>query len=354
MRRERTDVTRDFMNSSDESLHGMPEALRYFAQPSYARAFYQAGTTLALYAVSIYAMYQSLSIHYGLTLLLSLVATAAYLRLFMIGHDCAHRSYLPRRWQNEVLGNFIGVLTNTPLRYWGTQHMEHHRTMGNLDQRGAGDVTTMTVEEFANADLLQRTWYRIYRNPWILMLIFAPIHFVFMQRWPFEHNRVKREIWLSIMGTNVGIVVYYSLMIWLMGFEAFLLVYVPVVTLSAIGAVWLFYIQHQFEDTYWERDNEWTYKEATLNGSSFYDLPRIGHWISGNIGYHHIHHLNPRVPNYRLAACHAAIPAFSDVKHIAFLESFARAHLALWDEPGKRLISFAEFDRRNKEAAGAF
>lgn len=323
------------------------DAARDFARPSWRRAGFQFGHTIILFAVTIYLMFLALPVHYALTLALSLVATAAYLRLFMIGHDCSHRSYLPRRWQNALLGNLIGVLTNTPLKYWGHQHLIHHRTMGNLDQRGTGDVTTLTIEEFDNASFAQRIWYRIYRNPYLLMFVFAPIHFLFLQRLPLEHKNPSREIWLSVMGTNVGIAIYYGTLIYLVGLVPFLLVYLPVVTFSSIGAVWLFYIQHQFEDTYWKRDQEWTYRDATLNGSSFYDLPRWGHWISGNIGYHHIHHLNPRIPNYRLAACHAASLALQRARHIRFRESFRLANLALWDEQAERLVSFKEYSQRN-------
>ncbi|MEX2326400.1 MAG: fatty acid desaturase, partial [Pseudomonadales bacterium] len=203
-----------------------------------------------------------------------------------------------------------------------------------------------------NASLAQRVWYRIYRNPFLLMFVFAPVHFVFLQRLPLEHSRPSKEIWLSVMGTNIGIGIYYGTMIYWMGLVPFLLVYVPIVMFSSIGAVWLFYIQHQFEDTYWKRDQVWTYRDATMNGSSFYDLPRWGHWISGNIGYHHIHHLNPRIPNYRLAACHAANPELQRARHISFGESFGLANLALWDEQAERLISFKEYEQGRDKMAG--
>jgi len=340
------------MNSSTFSVDAIADSVRPFAKPFYDAALFQFGHTLLIYIVSIYLMYLSLSVHYAVTLCLSLVASTAYLRLFMIGHDCAHRSYLPKRWENEVVGNFIGVLTNTPLRYWASQHITHHRTIGNLDRRGAGDVTTLTVEEFENSSWLERVWYRIYRNPWMLMFVFAPIHFVVMQRWPLEQKKPSREVWISVMGTNIGIALYYGVLIWLMGFQAFLLVFAPVVILSAVAAVWLFYVQHQFEDAYFEREEAWNPKEAALTGSSFYNLPKFGHWISGNIGFHHIHHLNPRVPNYRLAECHQALPSLQGIKQITFLEGFATAHLALWDEAAKELVSFAESRRRRASAQG--
>ena len=331
------------------SLRKSPASLaaRQFAKPSYVKAAFQFGNSIVLFAVSIYLMFALLPISYVLTLALSVIASIAYLRLFMIGHDCSHRSYLPKRWQNMFLGNFIGVLTNTPLHYWGSQHATHHRTTGNLDRRGTGDVTTLTVGEFANSNRGERAWYRLGRNPWILMFLFAPIHFVFMQRFPLEQKKPSKKIWRSIMGTNLGICVYYGTMIQLFGLTPFLMVYIPVIMLSSTAAVWLFYMQHQFDDAYWERDDSWSYEEATLNGSSFYNLPRWLHWISGNIGYHHIHHLNPRVPNYNLPVCYASSPAVHDAKTIGFWESFRLAKLALWDESEKRLISFREYDQRN-------
>jgi acyl-lipid omega-6 desaturase (Delta-12 desaturase) len=323
---------------------------RVYATPSVGRAMFQFGNTLLMYVVSIYVMFMTLSVSYWLTLALSLVASVAYLRLFMIGHDCAHRSYLPKAWQNALVGNLVGVLTNTPLAYWGSQHMSHHRTTGNLDQRGAGDVETMTIEEYENASSTERRWYRMHRNPWILMFVFAPIHFVIMQRWPLEQKSPTFKIWRSVLGTNLGILIYYGLMIWLVGLVPFLLVYVPVVMLSATAAVWLFYIQHQFENAFWAREDEWTYKEATLQGSSFFDVPRWVHWASGNIGYHHLHHLNPRIPNYNLPACYASTPAFHNANSLTFWQSFGTARLALWDEQARRLITFREYRQRGSSS----
>jgi omega-6 fatty acid desaturase (delta-12 desaturase) len=281
-----------------------------------------------------------LSLHYGVTLALSLVAGAAYLRLFMIGHDCSHGSYLPKKWQNSLLGNLIGVLTNTPLHYWGTQHAMHHRSTGNLDKRGDGDVVTLTVEEYQASGWLSRLSYRVYRNPWVLFFFSAPLHFVVLQRVPLGEQAKTWSGWRSVMGTNLGICIYYGSLIAFFGLTPFLLVFVPVVMLSSLGAVWLFYVQHQFEDAYWARNGEWNYHDATLQGSSFYDLPRWLHWVSGNIGYHHIHHLNPKVPNYHLPDCYAQQPALQGARKLGLMESLSTAWLALWDEKAGRLVSF--------------
>ena len=322
------------------------EMAKDFALPSYSKAIFQFGNTLLLYVVSLSAMFMLLPVSYGYVLAISVLATVAHVRLFMIGHDCAHSSYLPRTsWQNKALGNFVGVLTNTPLDYWGSQHLLHHQTVGNLDRRGYGDVDTLTTDEFAATPFWSRVWYRIGRNPYILMFVFAPIHFFIMQRLPLEQKNAPKKIWMSVMGTNLGMLIYYGSLIALLGLEAVALVFAPVILLSSAIAVWLFYVQHQFDEAYWERDETWTYKEATLQGSSFYNLPVWLHWATGNIGYHHLHHLNPKIPNYNLAACYESDPMLQEGKSIGFWESFRLAKLALWNESEKRLISFAEYDQ---------
>jgi omega-6 fatty acid desaturase (delta-12 desaturase) len=321
-------------------------ASRQFANATYFKALFQFGHTIVLFVATIGLMFVTLEVHYGLTLLLSFVAAAAYLRLFMIGHDCGHGSFFPKKWQNEVLGAFIGVLTCTPFKYWAKQHAKHHRTTGNLDKRGDGDVITKTVAEFEASGWLAQICYRVYRNPWFMLLVSAPVHFVLLQRIPLGDQMKTREGWISVMGTNVGICVYYGSLIAVFGLVPFLMVYVPVVMLSAASAVWLFYVQHQFEDAYWRRKDTWTYDQATLTGSSFYNLPRWLHWVTGNIGFHHIHHLNPKVPGYQLEDCFYESPALQQARFLSVRESFATAKLALWDETAQRLISFRENSNR--------
>jgi omega-6 fatty acid desaturase (delta-12 desaturase) len=180
------------------------------------------------------------------------------------------------------------------------------------------------------------------------MFILAPIHFLIMQRFPFEQKNPPRKVWLSIMGTNLGMMIYYGTLVSFFGLESVLFVFAPVLLMSSTIAVWLFYVQHQFDEAYWEREETWNYKNATLKGSSFYNLPRWLHWATGNIGYHHLHHLNPKIPNYKLADCHYADPMLQEGKSINFWESFRLAKLSLWDESARRLISFAEFDRTSE------
>ncbi|MBV1879497.1 MAG: fatty acid desaturase [Pseudomonadales bacterium] len=319
-----------------------------FAHSSYTMALIQLFTTLTLYTGVIGLMFASLSIHYAITLLLAILATAAYLRLFMIGHDCGHGSYLPTRRQNNILGGFLGVLTNTPFQYWAKQHLVHHRTTGNLDKRGDGDVITKTVTEYRESSLISRLCYRWYRNPWMLFLVSAPLHFVLLQRVPLGQQWHTREGWFSVIGTNIGICAYYGALIAWFGLTPFLWVYIPVVMFSSAAAVWLFYVQHQFEDAYWQRNDSWTYHDATLQGSSFYNLPKLLHWASGNIGFHHIHHLNPRVPNYHLQTCFADSIVLQQARKLSLRESLTTAWLALWDEDAQRLISFREYSQRGR------
>jgi omega-6 fatty acid desaturase (delta-12 desaturase) len=329
------------------------QVTRPYASASYTRAYWQLGTTLALYAATVTLMFAVVETSYALTLALSLVAATAYMRLFMIGHDCSHASFLPRRWQNEVVGNLMGVLTNTPFDYWARQHLRHHQGNGNLDRRGDGDVQMWTVEEYEKAPFVARLGYRIYRNPFFLFLIAGPVHFVVLQRYPLGDQSKTASGWSSVVGTNVGIAAFYGALIFFFGFADFLLVMVPIVVFSSAGAVWLFYVQHQYEGTYFKRGSEWNYHQAALEGSSFYDLPRILHWGSANIGYHHIHHLNPRVPNYRLPKCHAENDEFLAALHLGLRESIGTARLALWDEVRERLITFAEFERSERQTRPA-
>jgi omega-6 fatty acid desaturase (delta-12 desaturase) len=319
---------------------------RPFAEPSYRLALWQLLNTLGLFIAAIALMFWvevATDLPYLVTLALSVVAAVAYLRLFMIGHDTAHYAYLPKPWENIVVGNLIGVLTNTPVAYWGRQHHIHHQGNGNLDKRGDGDVEMMTVDEFEEASLAQRIWYRLYRSPTLLFGIAAPFHFAFLQRYPVGHQSKTVSGWQSVLGTNLGIAIYYGGLIAAFGLVPFLKVYVPVVWLSSVWAVWLFYVQHQYEGTYFRRQSEWRYDLAALEGSSFYDLGPFLHWCSANIGYHHVHHLNPKVPNYRLSACHVATPELSAAaKHLSIRESFGTATLALWDEARQRLITFEQ------------
>jgi len=277
---------------------------------------------------------------YWLTLLLSLPASAFLVRLFMIQHDCGHRSFFRSRRLNDLLGHAIGMLTLTPHGYWRRAHNIHHATSGNLDQRGIGDLHVLTVREYQALPGWKRLAYRIYRNP-IVLFGFGPIYiFVVKFRLPLDMLRLQRAALPSVIATNLVILAaFIGLGLWL-GFTEALMVQGPIVAISSMAGVWLFYIQHQFERTYWRRTENWDYDKAAMQGSSFYDLPRILSWLTADIGIHHIHHLSSRIPNYRLRECFRENPALQDVDRISLRDGFRCVFLALWDESADRLVSF--------------
>lgn len=275
-------------------------------------------------------------------LLLTVPCAAFLVRLFTIQHDCGHASFFKSRWANDLLGRVLGVFTLTPYAFWRKSHAMHHATSGNLDRRGTGDITTLTLREYRSLSLRGRLAYRLYRHPLILFGIGPAYQFLIRHRIPTGSPRRHRQVWLSILGTNAALLAILVVMALTVGLGPFLLGYVPVVLLAASTGVWLFYIQHQFEDTYWEAKPRWSFHDAALEGCSLYDLPRPAHWITGNIGFHHIHHLSSRIPNYRLRECFEQNPEFWKVRRVTLWESLKCWRLALWDEERRRLVPFRD------------
>ena len=273
-------------------------------------------------------------------LLLSPLAAFLLLRLFTIQHDCGHGSFFPSRRANDLLGGVLGVLTLTPYRAWLRDHALHHAAASNLDRRGIGDVTTITVAEYHALSRWGRLGYRLYRHPLVMFGIGPTWFFLVKQRVPSGHLLHCWKNWTSVLGTNVALTGGALLLIATLGPVPLLLGWLPVTLMAATIGLWLFYIQHQFEGTYWERRPNWDPVRAALEGSSFYDLPKPLHWLTGNIGFHHIHHLSSRIPNYHLGACHAANALFRDVPTMSLRESFRCARLALWDESTLQLVPF--------------
>ncbi len=288
-----------------------------------------------------------LTVHnaYWLTLLLSLPTSAFLVRLFMIQHDCGHRSFFRSRWLNDLLGHAIGMLTLTPHGYWRRAHNIHHATSGNLDKRGIGDMHLLTVREYLALSGWKRLAYRLYRNP-LTLFGFGPLYlFVIKFRLPLDMLRRQRAALPSVIATNVVIIAaIIGLGLWL-GFTEALMVQGPIVVMSSMAGVWLFYIQHQFEHTYWRRTEKWDSDKAAMQGSSFYDLPRILSWLTADIGIHHIHHLSSRIPNYRLRECLRQNAELQDVDRITLRDSLRCVFLALWDEGTDRLVSFKSLAR---------
>jgi acyl-lipid omega-6 desaturase (Delta-12 desaturase) len=275
-----------------------------------------------------------------LALILSIPAAGFILRLFMIQHDCGHRAFFKTPWINDWIGRIMGIFTLTPYDCWRKEHAIHHATSGDLDRRGIGAIETLTVAEYRALSPLKRFGYRLYRNPLVLFVVGPFFVFFLQQRLPIGLMKEGWRPWVSAMGTNLGIAAAVCAMLWLGGWEMLAFVYGPSLLLASSIGVWLFYVQHQFEDTYWARRPKWDHTESALHGSSHYDLPPVLRWITGNIGVHHVHHVSSRIPFYRLQTVLKDHPRLKNVGRIRLLESIRLAGLALWDEAGQRLVSF--------------
>lgn len=314
------------------------EVVARYQQPSTPRALWQIVNTLVPYGLLWYLMRLSVDVSWWLTIPLAALAGAFLVRIFIIFHDCGHGSFFKSRTANDVVGFLAGVLTFTPYYHWRWEHNIHHASAGHLDKRGTGDVWTMTVQEYLEASRWKRFSYRLARNPFVLFCIAPLVLFLILQRFPARNAnpRERHSVWwmnLAIIAMAVGLGSAF-------GALNYLIIQVTVTTVAGAAGVWMFYVQHQFEDVYWERGENWDFTAAALQGSSFYKLPRILQWFSGNIGFHHIHHLSPRIPNYNLQKCHEADPLFQQVKPITFFASLKSLTFRLWDEERKKLVGF--------------
>ncbi|SFB09710.1 omega-6 fatty acid desaturase (delta-12 desaturase) [Cohnella sp. OV330] len=290
-----------------------------------------------------YAGYASLAVSYWLALPILIVASGFVIRTFILFHDCCHGSFFKSKRANDILGTLLGVLTLVPYRQWKNSHAKHHATSGNLDKRGDGDIWILTVDEYASAPLWKRLAYRFYRNP-VVMFGLGPV-FVFMLQYRFNAKGARRKERLNTYLTNALIVSLYAGMIWAIGWEAFVLVQGPIFFFSGLLGIWLFYVQHQFEDSYFENDPDWSYVQAAVEGSSYYKLPRVLQWITGSIGFHHVHHLNPKVPNYNLEKAHLATPPLQRAATLTLATSLESLRFRLWDEENKTFVGYRKIKR---------
>ncbi len=320
------------------------EAVARYRRPALWRGVWQVLNTLVPYIGLWFLMYRSLAVSIWLALPLALLAGGFLVRIFIIFHDCTHGSFFPSPRANELLGNLTGVLCFTPFYRWRLDHSIHHASAGDLDRRGTGDVWTMTVHEYLAASRCKRFAYRLARNPLILFLVAPLVLLLVLQRLP-TGKEGKRER-LSVYGTNLALALLILAMSWTIGWKAYVLLQLTVVMVAGSAGVWLFYVQHQFEGVYWERRAEWDYEKAALQGSSYYKLPRLLQWFSGSIGFHHIHHLSPRIPNYHLEECHRSEPRFQAVKPVTLLSSFKCLGFRLWDERTRRLVGYPSSSAR--------
>ncbi len=316
----------------------MAKIARAYGAPDAKRSLLQLTATVVPLAGLWFLMQQSLDHGYWLTLLLAVPAAGFMLRLFMIQHDCGHGAFFRSRRLNDMLGRLIGVFTLTPYGYWRQAHAVHHATSGNLNRQGTGDIDLLTIEGYRSLPRLKRLAYRLYRNPLVMFGIGPTYLFVVKHRLPLDARRNRTLA--SVMLTNLAILAFVALAMAATGVGEFLLVQAPITMLAASVGVWLFYVQHQFERTYWERDENWNFHEAALRGSSYYDLPSVLRWFTANIGVHHVHHLCSRIPNYRLGECLAENPELRECSRMTLLQSLKCIPLALWDEERKELVSF--------------
>jgi omega-6 fatty acid desaturase (delta-12 desaturase) len=318
-------------------------ALDRYRQPRVARSVFELAVTLVpfvlVWASMSFALVRG---QFWLYALLILPAAGLLVRLFMIQHDCGHGSFFPSRIGSDCIGRAISILTLTPYDHWRRSHAIHHATSGNLDRRGIGDVTTLTVREYFAKGAWGRLRYRLYRHPAVLFGLGPFYLFVLQNRLPFGFMRKGSMPWTSTMTTNAGILAAASLMVWAVGLPSFLLVHTPIVLIGATAGVWLFYVQHQFETTAWEETTAWDAREAALHGSSHYDLPAVLRWFTANIGVHHVHHLSNRIPYYRLTEVLRDYPELKDIGRLTLFQSLACVRLTLWDEDNRRLVSFRE------------
>ena len=332
----------DPTSAADPSARGLARKCASYGRPDARRSVTQILTTAVPFALLWTAMVFALDISYWLTLLLAVPAAGLLVRFFIIQHDCGHGSFFKSRATNDLVGRLTSVLTVTPYGYWRRTHGMHHATSGNLSRRGVGDIDTLTVKEYLALPARKRLAYRIYRNPFILFGVGAHYWFLVKHRVPFGLPLPWRQAWRSIVATNLLMVAAATGLTAAVGFGTLLLVHVPIVMIAVTIGAWLFYIQHQFEDAYWQDDAHWSYHDAAIKGSSYYTMPKILQWFTGNIGLHHIHHLCSKIPNYRLQECLDSIPELKHAARISLSGSLKCAKLALWDEDRGKLIGFRQ------------
>ncbi len=318
-----------------------------FQEPSVPRAVWQLVNTLVPFAAVWVLIKYSLAISYWLTAPLIILGGLLLIRIFIFTHDCGHGSFFKSKLANDTIGFITGMLIYTPYFHWRWEHSIHHANSGHLDKRGVGDVWTMTVQEYLESSRWKRFAYRISRNPFVLFCLAPLILFVILQRFS-KKEASSREKW-SVFWMNIAIIVQTVAMSSVFTFSTYVVLQLCMLLVATSAGVWMFYVQHQFEGVYWRRSGEWNYTAAALEGSSYYELPRVLQWFTGNIGFHHIHHLSSRIPNYNLERCHKANPIFQEVKSITLLSSLKSITLRLWDEKNGELIGYRRFRELRKQ-----
>lgn len=300
---------------------------------------------------AVWALFQvgTLAMNFAAVLLL-LPAAVLMVRLFIVQHDCGHGAMFTSRKANDWVGRALGVITFTPYEYWRRLHAAHHAASGNLDRRGTGDIDTLTIDEYKQKSTNERLLYRLYRHPAVMFGLGPAYLFIFRHRVPIGSMHNGRIPWMSTLATNAGILLMSAVLIYAVGWKAFFIIHLPIIVIGASIGVWMFYVQHQFEETRWERNDNWSRADAALHGSSYYDLPAPLMWLTGNIGIHHVHHLSSKIPFYKLPQVLKENPELKNIGRLSFWESIQCVRLTLWDEKNKRLISFSDFTSAQRSA----
>jgi omega-6 fatty acid desaturase (delta-12 desaturase) len=311
-----------------------------YSHPDLKKSIWQLVNSIGPYLLMWYLMYLSLDYPYWVTILLSVLAAGFLIRIFIIFHDCGHKSFFKNQKANNIIGKITGILAFTPFYKWHGQHWIHHATSANLDKRGIGDVWTMTLDEYLQSTRWQRLVYRAFRNPFI-MFIFGPVFVTFVTNRITTKKMAKKEK-INVYFTNLILLAMAASISLAIGVKAFLLIQLPIILIAHAMGLWLFYIQHQYDEVLWVRNNKWEYKYAALLGSSFLKLGPVLQWFTGNIGFHHVHHLSPRIPNYNLSKCHYENDIFKEIKPIKLMGTFKALTLNLWDEENHRMIRFSQ------------
>jgi omega-6 fatty acid desaturase (delta-12 desaturase) len=318
------------------------DGLSRFRHPNQVKSSWQIVNSLLPFCGLWYAMYLSLFWSYWLTLLLATPTAGLVVRIFIIQHDCGHHSFFQSRRLNDVLGVCCGLVTLTPYYLWRRSHSRHHASSGNLSHRGHGDVWVLTVDEYLNRSYLGRLRYRMYRHPLFMFLLGPSLLFILRQRFTYYIPHAWRRERRSVHMTNLGILLLVGSAWGTIGLPAFFLVHTPIVVLGAAIGSWLFFVQHQYEQAYWQPHERWDFIRSAFEGSSYYRLPRVLQWFTGNIGFHHIHHLESRIPNYNLATCYADVSELREAVTLGLWDSVKCTRLKLWDQRRQRMITFGE------------
>ena len=327
-------------NIVEDSKYDWRKIILKYSDPNPAKSWWQIINSAGSYILLWILMIFSLKISYWITLALSVFAAGFMVRIFIIFHDCGHGSFFKSGRLNKIVGIVTGIIVFTPYHKWHHEHKIHHQTVGNLDKRGTGDVKTLTLGEYLKLTKWQRFSYRFYRNPFFLFGLAPILLFTISNRLTKKYMSGKEILYIQL--SNLALFGSILLLILLIGWKAFLLIQLPVLYIAAAHGIWLFYVQHQFRHVKWVTTDNWDYKTIAMEGSSMFKLPVLLNWFTGNIGYHHIHHLSPMIPNYNLKKCHDENPIFQDIKPITFFAAFESLLLRLWDEKRQMLIGFNE------------